>query len=98
MSGAIRVVVVDHSQYISQLLAGYRDHAPDVQLVGNALSGSRALDLVKTRRPDVVILNLDMPEMESLAVLDHIMHERPTPVVLVSSANAQTVELAMAAV
>jgi two-component system, chemotaxis family, protein-glutamate methylesterase/glutaminase len=98
MSGAIRVVVVDHSQCISRLLVAYRDHAPDVQLVGNALSGSRALGLVKTRRPDVVILNLDMPEIESLAVLDHIMHERPTPVVLVSSANAQTVEFAMAAV
>jgi two-component system chemotaxis response regulator CheB len=45
----------------------------------------------------VVLLNLTLPDTESLVVLDHIMHERPTPVVIVSSAETQRVEQTMEA-
>lgn len=98
MSHAIQVMVVDHAQDVSRLLAAHRHLAPDVQVLGTALSGTRALELLKERHPDVILLNLDIPDMEGLTVLDHIMHEHPTPVVLISHASPHTVARTMEAV
>ena len=87
MSQAIGVVVVDGSRFMNRLLMSHLGIAPDLRVVGTAFSGTRALELVRTLRPDVVMLDLDTPKLDGLEVLDHIMHECPTPVVLVSGVS-----------
>jgi two-component system chemotaxis response regulator CheB len=95
MTGPIRVVVADDSPFVCRLLTSYLQSSPDFQIVGTALNGSRAVELVKELRPDAVTLDLEMPEMNGLEALEYIMYDCPTPVVLVSgvSRRAATITL-----
>jgi two-component system, chemotaxis family, protein-glutamate methylesterase/glutaminase len=95
MSAPIRVVVVDDSPFVCRLLTSYLAVAPDVQVVGTALNGARGIELVKSLRPDVVTLDLEMPDMSGLEALDQIMHECPTPVILVSGTGRHAAALTL---
>ena len=87
MSELIRVVVVDDSPSACRLMISYLQTAPGVQVVGTALQGTRAVKVVKDVRPSVVTLDLEMPGMDGLVVLDQIIYECPTPVVVVSGVS-----------
>ncbi len=98
---ALKVLVVDDSalmrRHLNQVLAGA---GFEVLLAHN---GSEAVDMVLAHQPDVVTLDVNMPEMDGLTALSLIMAARPTPVVMVSSLTtkgaAATLEaLAMGAV
>jgi two-component system chemotaxis response regulator CheB len=70
-------------------MTAYLQADPGVHVAGTALSGPRALEVVARLRPDVVTLDLEMPGMNGLEVLDRLMHECPTPVLLVSGVSRQ---------
>jgi two-component system, chemotaxis family, protein-glutamate methylesterase/glutaminase len=83
----IKILVVDDSalvrKLIGQVFATQADF--DVQFARN---GREALDAIGVARPDVVTLDVNMPEMDGLACLDRIMIEHPCPVVMVSTTTA----------
>jgi two-component system chemotaxis response regulator CheB len=97
MTGPIRVVVADDSPFVCRLLTSYLQSSPDFQVVGTALNGSRAVELVKELRPDTVTLDLEMPEMNGLEALEHIMYDCPTPVVLVSGVSRRAAAITLQA-
>ena len=78
-----KVLVVDDSALMRKLLrqileeAGYE--------VATAKDGYEAIELNRTFQPDVITLDINMPRMDGLTALSHIMLERPVPVVMVSS-------------
>ena len=65
---------------------------PDIQVVGTARNGREALSQVAKVFPDVMTLDVDMPEMNGLEVLDRVMAEHPIPVVMVSSLTHEGAE------
>src|SRR5437868_3090966 len=85
--GQTRVVVVDDSPVVCRILTKHLSSAPDLLVVGTALTGARALALVDELRPDLVTLDLELPDANGLEVLDEIMRRAPTPVVVVSGAS-----------
>jgi len=98
---ALKVLVVDDSalmrKHLNQLFTGAGFE------VFLARDGTEAVDLVLAHEPDVVTLDVNMPEMDGLTALSLIMAARPTPVVMVSSlttkgATATLEALAMGAV
>jgi two-component system chemotaxis response regulator CheB len=89
MTQVLRVVVVDDSPFVCRLVSGYLQSAPGIQVVGMALNGPRALELVNALRPSAVTLDLEMPGMDGLEVLDRIMHDCPTPVLLLSGVSGR---------
>jgi two-component system chemotaxis response regulator CheB len=95
MSTAIRVVVVDGSPFMYRLLMSHRSSAPDLHIIGMVCNATRALNMVKELQPDVVMLDLDTPKLDGLQVLDCLMHECPTPVVLVSSISLDAATLTL---
>ena len=97
MTGPIRVVVADDSPFVCRLLTSYLQSSPDFQVVGTALNGSRAVELVKELRPDAVTLDLEMPEMNGLEALEYIMYDCPTPVVLVSGVSRRAAAITLQA-
>ena len=97
MTGPIHVVVADDSPFVCRLLTSYLQSSPDFQVVGTALNGARAVELVKELRPDAVTLDLEMPEMNGLEALEHIMHDCPTPVVLVSGVSRRAASITLQA-
>ncbi|GAA4111430.1 response regulator transcription factor [Nocardioides fonticola] len=67
MSSPIRVVVADDQPLIRSGFAALIASAPDLEVVGEAADGVEALDLVRARRPDVVVLDIRMPRADGLA-------------------------------
>jgi len=86
MSGrVIRVLVVDDSAVIRSIIADSIAESPGMEVVGKAADGREALEMLDSLRPDVITLDIQMPNMDGLATLDAILARRPTPVIMVSS-------------
>lgn len=62
---------------------------PDVQVVGTAQNGREAIEQVKRSQPDVMTLDVDMPGMNGLEVLDYIMAHHPLPVIMISALTCE---------
>jgi two-component system chemotaxis response regulator CheB len=80
----IKLLVVDDSPLMRRLLGELFAAEGDFE-VTFARNGVEALDALEAVRPDVITLDVQMPEMDGLACLDRIMLQRPTPVVMASS-------------
>jgi two-component system, chemotaxis family, protein-glutamate methylesterase/glutaminase len=93
MPQVIRVLVVDDSAYIRRAVTQMLSRSPFIEVVGTARNGLDALEKVEALQPDVVTLDLEMPEMGGLAFLRAQMARRPVPVVLLSSANGRSAEV-----
>ena len=88
-----RVLVVDDEPHVGATL---RDVLVElVYIVKVAVRGAEALQLVPVFEPDVVLLDLLMPEMSGVEVLDHLRRDRPTLPVVIMSGN-EDVEVARA--
>ena len=85
MDDLIRVLVVDDSAFMRYTVAKYLATDPDIDVVGSARDGVDALSKVSSLKPDVVTLDVEMPKMDGLTALKHIMAKQPTPVVMLSS-------------
>jgi two-component system chemotaxis response regulator CheB len=83
----IKVLVVDDSALMRKLLGQIFSREPDFA-VAFAPNGLEALDKLASFEPNVITLDVHMPQMDGLACLDRIMVERPCPVVMVSSLTA----------
>ncbi len=92
----IKVLVVDDSALVRRLL-GQVFAAEDDFEVEVARDGIEALDRLKAFQPDVITLDIHMPQMDGLACLDRIMIERPSPVVMVSTQTAEGAETTLEA-
>ncbi len=87
MESLIRVLVVDDSAYVRKVVRQMLSRSPFIEVVGAARNGVEALEMVETLNPDVVTLDLIMPEMDGIAFLEAQMARRPIPVVVVSIAS-----------
>ena len=81
----IRVLVVDDSAVIRTLICDSIAETPGMKVAGTAADGRKALAILDSARPDVVTLDIQMPNMDGLATLDAILARRPIPVIMVSS-------------
>lgn len=93
----VRVLVVDDSAFARKVLREVISAHAELEVVGIARDGVDALEQIETLKPDVVTLDLVMPELDGVAVLQALQH-RPDPpaVVVVSMADDQS-ELGVAA-
>jgi two-component system chemotaxis response regulator CheB len=80
----IRILVVDDSALVRKLFGQVLSQEADFE-IAFARTGQEALAQLGTFLPDVITLDVEMPQMDGLACLDRIMVQRPCPVVMVSS-------------
>ena len=81
----IRVLVVDDSAVSRAIICDQIEAAPGMSVAGRARDGRAALEKVAALHPDVITLDLQMPGMDGLAVLDAVLATNPIPVIMVSS-------------
>ena len=84
-----RVLVVDDSASMRQLISAVLSAAPDLEVVGHAADPLEARQAIKDLSPDVVTLDVEMPNMNGLDFLERLMRLRPTPVIMVSSLTSR---------
>ncbi len=82
---SIRVLIVDDSRLIREVLSRTLGHDGDIVVVGTADDPIDAREKIKALNPDVVTLDIEMPNMNGLDFLDRLMRLHPLPVVMVST-------------
>ena len=85
-----RVLVVDDSAFMRRLITEIVESRPEFLVVGTARDGQDALAKIRTLRPDIVTLDIEMPGLDGLAALHRIMTEMPRPVVMLSAMGSET--------
>jgi two-component system chemotaxis response regulator CheB len=81
----VRVIVVDDSATMRSLISACLRHDPLIEVVGMAGDPLEAREAIKALNPDVITLDIEMPNMNGLEFLEKIMRLRPMPVVMVST-------------
>lgn len=85
-----RVLVVDDSAFMRRLITDIVESRPEFLVVGTARDGAEAVQKVRSLRPDIVTLDVEMPAVDGIAALTQIMSEMPRPVVMLSAAGSET--------
>lgn len=94
---AIRVLVVDDSMTMRKVVTEYLRRDPEIEVVGTASNAAEARNVIKLLNPDVMTLDVEMPNMDGLEFLEKVMRLRPMPVIMVSTLTSQGSETALEA-
>jgi two-component system, chemotaxis family, protein-glutamate methylesterase/glutaminase len=84
-----RVLVADDSSFMRRAVSTMLGADNGIEVVGEAKNGIEAVDLAKRLKPDVITLDIEMPEMDGLTALRHIMRTAPTQVLMLSSLTTE---------
>lgn len=93
----IRVLIVDDSATIRRLLAAVLSRDESIEVIGGAPDAASARQMIKDLSPDVITLDVEMPNMNGLEFLEKIMRLRPMPVVMVSTLTQRGTEVTLSA-
>ncbi len=88
---AITVLIADDSPFIIKLLEKVISTDSNLKIIGVAKNGTECITKVITQKPRVVILDIVLPDLSGLNIVNQIMRARPTPVILFSSLTHSTV-------
>lgn len=88
----IRVLIVDDSALVRRTLVEILTRDPEVEVVDTAGNGADAIAKIRRLRPDVVTLDVMMPQLDGLKVLAHVMRENPVRVLMLSSLTQEGAE------
>lgn len=81
----IRILIIDDSAFMRKALSMMLESDPVIKVVGTANNGEDGIEKVKQLKPDLVTMDVEMPRMDGLTALRHIMNTNPVPVMMVSS-------------
>lgn len=84
-----RVIVVDDSAFMRKIISDLIEQEPSFQVQATAKNGREAIDLIESLNPDLVTMDVEMPEMNGLEALKLIMERKPLPVIMLSGINEQ---------
>ncbi|WP_191488668.1 protein-glutamate methylesterase/protein-glutamine glutaminase [Pseudomonas sp. FEN] len=81
----VKVLVVDDSGFFRRRVSEILSADPSIQVVGTATNGKEAIDQALALKPDVITMDYEMPMMDGITAVRHIMQRCPTPVLMFSS-------------
>ena len=81
----LKIMIVDDSAVVRGLISRWLEHEPDMVLAGLAIDGAKGVEKVKEVQPDVLILDIEMPNMGGLEALPKLLAARPGLRVLMAS-------------
>ncbi|MGZ6273973.1 MAG: chemotaxis-specific protein-glutamate methyltransferase CheB [Candidatus Limnocylindrales bacterium] len=90
-----RVLVVDDSAFMRRSVGRMLGAVPSLEVVGDASNGEEGLKLARELRPDVITLDVEMDVLDGLAMLERLMLEMPTRVVMLSSKTTENAKLTL---
>lgn len=101
LESKIRVVIVDDSIEVTYLLKSFLMKCTYIEVIGNAMDGTKAIQLINYLLPDVVIMDIVMPELDGLGVLEYFnsvkLNKRPVFLVLTALGLSNITKMAVEA-
>jgi two-component system chemotaxis response regulator CheB len=91
----VRVLVVDDSATMRGLITARLRADPMIEVVGQASDPHEARRAIKQLNPDVITLDIEMPNMDGIEFLDKIMRLRPTPVIMISTLTQRGADVSL---
>ncbi len=95
MNRAIKVLIVDDSALVRSLLKQGLSQFSDIEIIGEAANPYEASDCIENNKPDVITLDIEMPKMNGVEFLRHLMAQVPIPVIMVSSFTEKGQQITM---
>lgn len=89
MNNKIRVLVVDDSFLMRKIISDIINSDPSLEVVDKARNGKEALEKILALQPDVVTLDVNLPLLDGLSVLEEVMQKKPTRVIMISAYTRQ---------
>lgn len=84
---AIRTILVDDEPLAREKLRGFLESEPDFEVIGECRDGAEAIQAIQRERPELVFLDVQMPELDGFEVLDRLDRERLPAVIFVTAYN-----------
>ncbi len=94
---SVKVFIVDDSALVRKVLSTQLQKADGIDVIGTAADPYEARDKIVVNKPDVMILDIEMPKMDGLTFLSKLMKSFPIPVIIVSSLSKQGSDVAIRA-
>ena len=88
----IKVLIVDDSAFMRSALTRMLEEDPEIKVIGQAGDGEEGLRTVEELNPDLVTLDLEMPRLDGIGMLERLMKTNPKPVLIVSSLSVEGAE------
>lgn len=88
----LRALIVDDEIHSRDVVRHMLKHHPDILIVGEAANGARALDEIRAKRPDVVFLDIRMPKLGGIELVDALQEKAPPVIVFVTAHDTYAVQ------
>lgn len=85
----VRVLVIDDSAFMRKMITDLLSSDQQINVIGSARNGEDGLRKMKELSPDVITLDVEMPVMDGITTLNHIMDISPIPVIMLSSLTSE---------
>lgn len=95
MSDKIRVLIVDDSAFMRKAIQMMLADDPLIEIVGFASNGKEGVEKAFELKPDLVTMDIEMPQLDGLTALRMIMEKQPTPVIMVSSLTSEGAQITL---
>ena len=93
----IKVLVVDDSVFMRKALSRMLEKDSNIRVVGTASNGAEAIEKVEALKPDVATMDIEMPVMNGIEALKHIMTKHPIPVIMFSALTQEGADITLEA-
>ncbi|WP_079525242.1 protein-glutamate methylesterase/protein-glutamine glutaminase [Solibacillus isronensis] len=87
-----KLLVVDDSAFMRKLISDFFSDHRHIEVIGSARNGKDAIKKIEQLKPDVVTMDVEMPEMNGMEALKEIMQKYPLPVIMLSSTTKRGAE------
>ncbi|MEK5443112.1 protein-glutamate methylesterase/protein-glutamine glutaminase [Fredinandcohnia sp. FSL W7-1320] len=94
----INVLIVDDSAFMRKLISNFLQEDSRINVIGTARNGIDALNKIEILNPDVITMDVEMPEMNGIEALQRIMNKHPRPVVMLSSTTIEGTDKTLLAI
>lgn len=95
MPDLIKVLIVEDSPTVSQILTSLISSDATLQVVGVATNGAEAIRLTSRHRPNIITMDVNMPQMSGMEATEYIMAHQPTPILVLTAFSKQDVNLSL---
>lgn len=93
----IKVLVVDDSAFMRVAISKMLESDPEIEVLATADNGLQAIEKLKTLKPDVITMDVEMPQMDGITAVKEIVRITSTPIVMLSSVTTDGADITMEA-